>query len=390
MKRNDYKEYQVEKRVDFLVKNRVNYMSCTISPAPKSVDRKEIESLEEAIRFYKPYTKNVLLSQKFMGSFCQIVLHKNIEDTKFFSRNGYEINFLDREVLLKAVEDLHKLLFIKPEYDIIIVEAELMPWSAMGKGLIEREYTNYGILHNSHKEHLMESGLQDKMVEVSRTPEFQAFKTSYDIDSNGAKKKFKPHIYRQYKEIVECKLPPLVDYEDSIKLFERQLEVFGGEGELHFKPFNILKWIRNDGTEMYNTTNAVYDLFGEQLMVDTQNPDLDAAYAFLEKHRTMEHEGIMVKPLKTRLINIPHCLKVRTNEYLQLIYGVNFNSNFDYYFEKRNVRRKLQASTKGYELSMQLLHIPYHKLTKDNDHYRRLLYKVIGEETLLKELDNRL
>ena len=42
----------IKKRIDWFCKNKINAFSPTISPAPKSVERNEIESLYEGLRWF--------------------------------------------------------------------------------------------------------------------------------------------------------------------------------------------------------------------------------------------------------------------------------------------------------------------------------------------------
>lgn len=98
----------IKKRIDWFCKNKINAFSPTISPAPKSVERNEIESLYEGILwFVLNGVKEIVIEKKYMGSYCDIYLHKRLEDTYLVSRNGYKINHLDQEQCLRALQGLH-------------------------------------------------------------------------------------------------------------------------------------------------------------------------------------------------------------------------------------------------------------------------------------------
>ena len=98
----------IKKRIDWFCKNKINAFSPTISPAPKSVERNEIESLYEGLRWFVDRGVNELLVQKkYMGSYCDIYLHKELTDSYLVSRNGYKINHLNRTQWLAALTDLH-------------------------------------------------------------------------------------------------------------------------------------------------------------------------------------------------------------------------------------------------------------------------------------------
>lgn len=86
---------RLKNRIDWFCENKINAFSPTISPAPKSPERKEIESIDKAIRyFYDNGIKEVVVEKKYMGSYCDIYLNKNLEDTYFVSRNGHKIDHI--------------------------------------------------------------------------------------------------------------------------------------------------------------------------------------------------------------------------------------------------------------------------------------------------------
>mgnify|MGYP000856995137 CR=1 FL=1 len=59
----------IKKRIDWFCKNKINAFSPTISPAPKSVERNEIESLYEGILwFVLNGVKEIVIEKKYMGS----------------------------------------------------------------------------------------------------------------------------------------------------------------------------------------------------------------------------------------------------------------------------------------------------------------------------------
>lgn len=84
-----------------------------------------------------------------MGSYCDIYLNKNMEETYFVSRNGHKIDHIDIEAAQKACGELHAR-FDWANLQIVIIQSELMPWSALGKGLIENEFGGYLNVHQNH------------------------------------------------------------------------------------------------------------------------------------------------------------------------------------------------------------------------------------------------
>lgn len=358
-----------------MIENKINYFAPTISPAPKS--KTEIESLKNAIEFYKPYTKCVVIQPKFMGSYCCVYLNKDLDKTKFQSRNGYIIKHVDRTILLNCVRELHTKLFSTYDAEEIIVEGELLPWSLMGKGLIEKEYKNYYNLHSLQSQAVKQSGLSKRI-------------NSEGFINYDSSKEYPNHIKRQYEAFKLFQQLTPANYDESLNVYKRQLDLFGGDSEPKFEPFTILKVDDKLTTDnfTFKDINSNSCLFIN--IEDSIEENHKTAYEYFNKIQELEWEGVVVKPLEQDLVGIPPCFKVRTNNYLQLIYGVRFQELFNYYHEKRNVKWKSICSTEDYELTRQLIRLNKNELTPNNKKYRQLLTKLIDNENIVKTLDTRL
>jgi hypothetical protein len=92
----------------------------------------------------------------------------------------------------------------------------------------------------------------------------------------------------------------------------------------------------------------------------------------------------MIKPLQSRIIGIPHALKVRNNEYLQLIYGIKFDQDYKYYLTKRRVDRKIRASIKDYEIHCAL------NVAETANERKYLYLAALDQERFIEQLDKRL
>jgi hypothetical protein len=366
--RNKYLEdkKKADARVDWVIKNKIQWINPTISPAPKDVETGEIESLKKAMEYFTPYTKTVVLQTKYMGSYCTMYLNKDHSKSYFVSRNGFLIKHV--EGLHEASKEIHSKLSYLDSIEWIVVEAELMPWRTLGKGLIDEEYGNYGYLHSSHLNYLKSSSVWDKINNLKSKKPWE-------------KEGLKQHEVRQYNSLRDITLE---DYQKSIDLYNEQLRIFGKEGNIEFKPFNILKSIFTDGSEYFPEVQQTFLNEQDSLIISVD--DYEKAYEFLESKKADNEEGIMVKPYEQHLINIAPCLKVRTNSYLQLIYGVNFDRDFDYYMSKRNINSKLKQSISDYETAIQMIRTPYNEIEKT----RGLIYKAIDAENFTKTLDTRL
>jgi hypothetical protein len=392
-------DYRVRNRIEWFCKNKINDFSPTISPAPKNKAKNEIESIEEAVNYYlqKGVTEFVV-QKKYMGSYCTIYLKRNIEETYFVSRNGFKMDHIDVEKAINSLKDLHAKMSVSfPDFETILIASELLPWKVLGAGLIEKEFTGYYDALKTHNEYLKSSVLLEKLESVRVSELF----TTYNSDKKQLSKKefgskHKSHIIRQYEALASVKIPDVIKQEESLKVFQNQIDTFGNEAELHFKPFTILKVVHTSGEETIPNNNLTYELVNDdaflhvEITSSNKEEKLKEMYSFFEKLTNENEEGIMIKPVQNYIKNVPPCFKVRNNNYLTMIYGVNFHQDFDHYLEKRNVKKKLEQSINGWEINQKMLQIPYKDLEEENYLMRLLLLKRINNEEIEKTLDPRL
>ena len=388
----------IKKRIDWFCKNKINAFSPTISPAPKSVERNEIESLYEGLRWFVDRGVNELLVQKkYMGSYCDIYLHKELTDSYLVSRNGYKINHLNRSQWLAALTDLHAR-FNWSDTAIRIIQSELMPWSALGKGLIANEFSAYYISHQIHADYLQQSDLYTKINQIRQKPEYKAFVADAKaLSSKELKDKYPNHIIRQYQSVRDMKLLDLPNYAKNISLFKKELDIFGKEAHIYFKPFNILKEIKDDGTEVFVNDNLSFQQINDDEFLHytfADEADFEARYpeirAWVDKMNANEEEGVVIKPRKAFLPAMPPAFKVRNNDYLTLIYGVDFQDRLQEQINKRNIKGKLKCSINDWAINAKLLQTPYADIHEENYEFKNLvLDRILGEE-IENQLDSRL
>lgn len=333
-----------------------------------------------------------------MGSYCTIYLKNAIEDTYFVSRNGYKIDHIDLEAALQSIADLHQIMLEKyPNFDTIVIASELLPWKVLGGGLIEKEFYGYYEAQKSHNEYLVKSNLYEKIEKVKASETF----VTYDEDklrlrSKDFKSKHKPHIIRQYEALKAFKILDLETRKNSLTVFKTQIDTFGKEEKVHFKPFTILKIVHADRSEVLPNSNLTCSEINDDAFLhlkfteENKAAQISEIYAFFEKLSNANEEGIMIKPLKSYIKGMPPCFKVRNNNYLTMIYGINFQADFDYYLTKRNVRQKLEQSINGWEINQQMLQVPYKNIDENNYLMKILLLKRINDESIEKALDPRL
>lgn len=392
-------DFKTRNRIDWFCENKINDFSPTISPAPKSKSNNEIESIEEAIKYYLERGVNEFVVQKkYMGSYCTIYLKRNLEETYFVSRNGHKIEHIDLDKAISSLKELHaKMVVVFPDFDTLLIASELLPWKVLGGNLIEKEFVGYYDALQTHNSYLRSSGLIEKLNSVKESATF----TEYTFDKKALNRKefgnkYKSHIIRQYESLLTVKMPDVSKQSEALNVFKNQIDTFGKEEEIYFKPFTILKIVNILGEESIPNCNLTYGLVNEDSFLNLEfNPsnkaeNLKMIYTFFEELTTANEEGIMIKPVKNYIKDLPPCFKVRNNNYLTMIYGVNFYQDFDYYLDKRNIKKKLEQSINGWEINQKMLQIPYKDLDNENYLMRLLLLKRINDEEIEKTLDPRL
>lgn len=400
--------FKEESRIRHAINDCVMHFSPTISPAPKREDLGEIESISGAVDYYREMGERFLIMEpKYMGSYCDIYLHRDIEKTRFFSRKGYPVpSLLKHDDLIEAIRWLHdrfKFEFDHFELEVVIIQAELMPWSALGKGLIQREFRGYEECHQTHCNYIANSDLNSLVDDAKNDPEYHQFLLDQGLLSKKEiKQKYPDHIVKHYEALSALELPNKDRYQEAINIYREQVDIYGAEGELHFKPFNWLKKIYSDGKEIFCKSNLagfvdVCDSNEPYAIIDLEATgeegqfEIDNAYAVYEEWtKNQKMEGAVIKPKTVWRDDMAPMFKVRNPNYLQMIYGVRFQEDFDYYMKKRGIKKKMRCSINEWNIAQSLLRIPMREISPDNKQYVDLVTARILEEDFEASLDTRL
>lgn len=379
---------KLKNRIDWFCENKVNAFSPTISPAPKSMERNEIESPYEAIQYYLNHgIEELIVQKKYMGSYCDIYLHKDLNNTYFVSRNGYIIEHIDLDKAKQACKELHFRLDWNG-IECIIIQSELMPWSVLGKGLIDNEFGGYLHVHEKHLEVLKNSEIYKKIEALKQSSDYKnyiQFKNSHS--SKEIKENFPEHIVRQYNSLENFWVKNLDNYKKAIDIYSKQISHFGKEQEIYFKPFNILKIVREDKSEIFVNDNLSYqevnDDYFLHIPIKTEK-DIKIAeekiYHWFNDLSNENEEGIIIKPRKAFIKGVAPALKVRNDRYLTMIYGINFLEDYPYYLNKRKINKKFECSINDWMINWDLLKVPYTQINKENYYFKNLVYdRIIGE-----------
>lgn len=392
-------------RIKYAIKDKIMHFAATISPAPKNEEKGEIESLNEAVNYYaKAGIKKLIIQPKYMGSYCDIYLHKDIDKTEFYSRRGYRIKSnVDRVKIIAAVTPLWERLFNSEKYkdaEVILIQSELMPWAALGEGLIESEFRGYLTCHKSHSNYIGESNLSDIVNSFKESAEYKEYLSDRaEMTKDDLYLKYPGHIRAHYDGLSNLFVKEYSAYQKSLALYEQQVDIYGKSSEMHIKPFNVLKTIYSD-REVVNECNITgfKDVSADEVIIidlelsdDEVKQQIDDAY---KKYHywcsELKYEGVVIKPDIVHQDKLCPMFKVRNNDYLQMIYGINFQDDYQYYLSRRKVGTKMRCSTNEWNISRHLLSIPLSEINSDNDKYVKLIKARILEERFEETLDTRL
>ena len=399
-------------RLESLISDKINYISGTISPAPQNKQKTNLEDLEEGLLYYKNSNiSKVCLQRKYMGSRCNIYLFQDINKSYSVSRNGRIISLLCNDMLPIYQNMLDKLLPFMIEYEIemILLDGELMPWSALGKSLIDKCFRTTDIGISSELEILRESGFNTRIDECESKISSTDFRTDINtLRKNDLINKYGKNDVDTYTHIQFFikKLPTIEERTKYYELYKDQINIYGSNDPLHYKPFGILKLVKINGDEiipgMKNEPNLnneftqfeIFDLISDDTMciIDFAKDNwLQYAQSFFDEVTTKDKmEGIIIKPELFDL-NFAINIKVRNPDYLSIIYGYDYLHKYKYdkLVNKKNIKRKLQLSIKEANIGYQLLKQPY-TLIGNNSKHKLLLIDFMNSEKKEDDIDPRL
>lgn len=396
-----------KKQINNAVWNKINTFSYTISPADKHEASNVIESVTQAIHYYKTAGQDkIIIQPKFMG--CYIDLYLNFEDLSksyLISRNGYLVkeswinhdkdteSMIDIQDLIQSVYNTLDLSTIenKDNIKMLIVACEMLPWGAIGGQYIENDFVRYADLHQQHYNDLEELGLFHEVSSAKYKAQSRFEEENIDV------KKLPSHEGKFYSNLHKLQLLNSSTYAEEIKAYKESLYKFYTKDKPTLRPFDVYKVIYKNDTELVlndiKQTSSITKV--PNLEIDftssenNQKVQIDAVHQYIKMLENNKQEGIVVKP-KIRNTDIAPCLKVRNNSYLTLIYGIKFKPNYAYYFEKRKVNRKLSSSINDYKLWYDLLKVPYKDIAANNKQFVDLFLSKINQENYNKLNDPRL
>jgi len=370
----DELEYQDKRHIDEMIKHKVNFISGTMSPCDK-LDN-QLESIESAINYFKSNNVNeVVIQPKYMGSRCNMYLTEHNETSYCISRSGWIIDQIPQEQLYPLYEKMRSK-FSWDKLDMVILDGELMPWSALGEGIIQDFKENEICARH-------EASLLKSFEEQFKVLQEKIHNTEFFTDSNQMKKKdmiakYGNSTYSTYSSVIGFE-KSYIDYKDKLNMldvYDKQLTLYGSSSDLDYKPFMILKEIYKNGTEkvIYDDSGAsnkeIFDFLADEqcYLYHLDNEDeVNACIEQFKKYTTEQHhEGVVMKPNHLQEKVVPY-MKIRNPEYLTITYGYDYKSNNKYQklYDRKSINSKIRMSQKEFNTGLKMLRIPYSKIDSD-------------------------
>ncbi len=304
------------------------YLPPTMSPVETSKREGWLERPEEAFEFYRERKQSRLgLEEKHMGSRAVIVLCRDDEIARarfgtvtdeagaiftrtgraFFSERGMSDALLGR--IRHAVEKAQLWDLLKTDW--LVLDAEIMPWSAKASSLIEQQYQP--VATASH------AGLTAALEAADRA-------MAFGIDIAPLRQHLTNRLERadKYAKAWQPYTWPVGGIDD---LRIAPFHLLASEGAVHFDKDH--HWHMDIARKLVET--------GDTVITETRWRDVDvddeascnAAITWWEEMTGSGGEGMVVKPLTFA----PHgmkgllqpALKVRGPEYLRIIYGPEYD-----------------------------------------------------------------
>lgn len=394
-------DYEAVRRLQYSSRNRVNFISGTMSPADKDVAAGELESLRKGLDYFADRrASEVVLQPKYMGSRCSVYLYRDIEQCYAVSRNGYKVKAVDLAPIYEGLLQKFGPYMAEQGIRVLLLDGELLPWKALGDGLIERQFKPIGKALETELEFLRQHGFEESLGKLIQDYEASGFEQDqHHLTKEALNSSYGAHVYQTYKHIRDIRdsYVDLDQRDEAYRVYQQQLELYAGDAELEYKPFAILKEVLESGDERIpdGLTSEQYRFLNDDeiLVLDLNEPDAyikaEAYFAKVTVEKGME--GIVIKPEQEQQGVVPY-LKVRNPGYLSIIYGYDYKFPHKYakLMKQKNIVPKLRTSLAEHQLGRQLLEVRLDEISAENEVYKQIAANLLFEVTKEKEMDPRL
>lgn len=381
-----------QKHIQHMVNVGIRYLGATIPPASSDRDKMLLETLENGLNHYhKKGVYDLVLQPKYMGSRCQLYLFKDSTKNMAVSRKG----FIIRESRVPGIEQLlsdkskeYKHIMDELDVDHIIIDGELLPWSILGSGLIEHTYLPTYDLVKLEQQKLLECEFDKSLSDMVKIVKEDI---AYMANPPETPEQIKAYGYRKHKNNQYVLNEPKFNCKEhliNIEKYKRQLDIYGKDGDIEFKGFDILYASKNG--ERVEIPWSIDDRFrkvnNDEILVVNKDTELRVVKEWYKRLVSRDLEGCVIKPI-TPQTNVSPAIKVRNNEYLRLIYGYNYTDreNYEEFVRSKQTGGKVKLAINEAKINDRLLDV---ELGSD-EHYRLLekfTFKIHGE----LELDPKL
>ena len=465
------------KRINNCIANKVNFISGTVSPVPSVKDKKDndlmpddLESLESGVRFmfdnYKRFApeqkqdqdqnqdqdqdqdlinrpaKGLTLSiqPKFMGSRINMYIFKDdhLKKSYCITRNGFRCS-IPREQLEPVYDTIHKRLesfMNENKVRIMILDGEMLPWSALGTSLIVNEFlpvdkgleTEIELMKRyNFDDHLEKQKASLQGIDIHATESIESTESMYKIYHEQMK------LYAGYDSFLNntyTELKQATQYTELDETNQPMVDLTSGLNNsyknLSYKPFGILKMCFDDGSESIPlidqtfSQSEMYEMLRDpsvaedsQLIITVTDENITDSIIAIRKFfnsltyergsdpsgvdqrlpNKNQFEGIVMKPDYIIKGYIP-MMKCRNTEYLTIIYGYDYKTpqKLKRLVTNKSTKSKIKQSIKEFETGggLEMLKINYNEINDDNEDYHKLLAKCLFNEEMGLGLDPRL
>lgn len=320
----------------------LRYLPPTMAPCPSSTREGYLEYPTEAFDAYRRVgVTEVICEEKHMGSRVVLVLHRG-GDGIAYTRTGRQVfdDDLTRELVAAADEGFATAgLWEELDARWVIVDCELMPWSAKAEGLICSQYASVGAAARAdlEAEHSVLARAAARGLSVADRQERNSRRRSGIAKFTDA--------YRSY-------VWPTVGL-DGVSL--APFQILATDTGVHVDRPHL--WHLGVADRLVETRPDVFAAT-RRIVVDLASEDSVAAGARWWEDLTSDGgEGMVVKPAANRPTGkVQPGIKVRGRDYLRLIYGPDYTEpDALAALRDRNLAHKQSMALREYALGIESL-----------------------------------
>ncbi|KMT58277.1 metallophosphoesterase [Paenilisteria newyorkensis] len=389
------------RRLHYIGENKINFISGTMSPAPKDLATNNLESLEKGLHYFaEKGISHVVLQPKYMGSRCNIYLHKNTKHSFAVSRNGFKITHIDLSPIYQSLHHRFADYMEQNKIQMLILDGELLPWQALGKELIEKQFQPIQTALETELAFLQAHAFDESLTQLITEYDTTDFETDQtQLTKKQLNEKYSSRLYQNYKPLHQIKQTHtnLAQHQEALSTYKQQLDIYAAESDLDYKAFSLLKIIYQDGTEQIPAwpTSEMYSFLNDDTfeLLDLTHLDFltTAEHYFSTITTTNKMEGIVIKPEKLSPHIAPY-MKVRNMDYLSIIYGYDFQfpHKFNKLIKQKSINKKLRTSINEWSLGSKLLTTKWAEISPTNQPFNETAANLLFEVEKERDIDPRL